>query len=120
MVRFSAVYCGHKGLKTTIVVDADAGYFVLHVASVHVHRRLWLTPNDGRKAETLNCYDFEPTGTNDMRSLVAKVNRKLSRNQFKGLNVLFSVTIDLLSLLSTILRRNGRISQKATPLDYFA
>ena len=48
--------------------------------------RLWLTPSDGGKPETLNCYDFEPIGTNDLRSLVAKVNRKLSRNQFKGLH----------------------------------
>jgi len=54
-----------------------------------LRRRLWLTPNVGGKPETLNCYDFEPTGNNDMRSLVAKVNRKLSRNQFKGLSVTF-------------------------------
>jgi len=48
--------------------------------------RLWLTPSAGGQPETLSCYDFEPTGTNDLRSLVAKVNRKLSRNQFKGQN----------------------------------
>jgi len=54
--------------------------------------RLWLTPSAGGKPETLSCYDFEPTGTNDLRSLVAKVNRKLSRNQFKGLHLFFFVT----------------------------
>jgi len=82
----------------TIFTDSDRriGGDVLYIEWVYaavcvwgsvyarLHCRLWLTPSVGGKPETLNCYDFEPTGNNDLRSLVAKMNRKLSRNQFKG------------------------------------
>ena len=70
----------------------------VYICYVDVHRRLWLTPSLSGQPETLNCYDFEPTGTNDLRSLVAKVNRKLSRNQFKGLRVLFFFVTHWLNL----------------------
>ena len=95
--------------------DERVTYFVKRVMFMciswwclrHVRRRLWLTPNVGGKPEMLSCYDFEPTGTNDLRSLVAKINRKLSRNQFKG-QLTFSMYLSKIlrqSVLSNISHR---------------
>jgi len=68
-----------------MVEEVDVPYFIRCMLACIGGHRLWLTPSVSGQPETLSCYDFEPTGTNDLRSLVAKVNRKLSRNQFKGL-----------------------------------
>ena len=88
MTAYSGGSCD-KRRSRCILVRTVLGCWRVCICYVDVHRRLWLTPSLSGQPETLNCYDFEPTGTNDLRSLVAKVNRKLSRNQFKGLRVLF-------------------------------